>query len=88
MVEWFGQNQMHQDTSSNRTLTTILWMLGLFVPLLGKDPQEMHYRCRGSDYQKIIQPLKAELKKLRQEIGDIDQEHPGIREIINAHRDD
>ncbi|MHC4168474.1 MAG: sulfatase/phosphatase domain-containing protein, partial [Planctomycetota bacterium] len=55
---------------------------------LTEDPYEMHNRYRDPDYQDVIQSLKAELKKLRKEVGDTDQEHPRIREIINAHWDD
>lgn len=52
---------------------------------LSQDPQEMHNRYRDPDYQEIIQTLKAELKELREGLGDTDQEHPRILEIINAH---
>jgi arylsulfatase A-like enzyme len=55
---------------------------------LSQDPREMHNRYCDPDYQEIIRTLKAELKELRQELGDTDQQHPRIREIINAHWND
>ena len=45
----------------------------------------MHNRYRDPNYQKIIRGLKDDLSALRQEIGDTDQDHPRIREIIKAH---
>ena len=55
---------------------------------LSKDPHEMHNRYRDPEYRKVVQSLKAELEKLREEIGDTDADHPRILEIINAHWDD
>ncbi len=54
---------------------------------LTRDPHEMHNRYRDPEYQKTIQSLKTDLEGLRKEIGDTDQEHPRIREIIDAHWD-
>ena len=51
---------------------------------LVKDPHEMNNCYRDPEYQKVIQSLKKELKRLRKEIGDTDEENPRIREIINA----
>ncbi len=52
---------------------------------LSRDPHEMHNRYADRAYQATVRSLKLELKTLRQELGDTDQEHPKIREIINAH---
>jgi len=52
---------------------------------LSKDPHEIHNRYRDPDYQETIRSLKAQLKELREELGDTDREHPGIREIIDTH---
>ena len=54
---------------------------------LEKDPREMHNRYRDPACREIVQSLKAELKKLREEIGDTDEKHPRIRKIIDAHWD-
>ena len=54
---------------------------------LTKDPHEMHNRYGDAEYRKIIQSLKAELKKLRQEVGDTDEKYPKIRKIIDANWD-
>jgi hypothetical protein len=48
----------------------------------------MHNRYRDPDCQSIIRSLKVELRSLREEIGDTDERHPRIREIIDAHWDD
>ncbi|MEE8452329.1 MAG: sulfatase/phosphatase domain-containing protein, partial [Thermoguttaceae bacterium] len=55
---------------------------------LGQDPQEMHNRYRDPAYRETVQSLKTELKRLRNEIGDTDQEHPRIQAIIDAHWND
>ena len=55
---------------------------------LTRDPHEMHNRYGDPDYQEIIQSLKLELNKLRNEIGDTDQEHPRIQKIMDTHWDD
>ena len=55
---------------------------------LAKDPREMNNRYGDPDYQEIIGSLKAQLKELRKEIKDTDEDNPIIREIINAHWDD
>ena len=48
----------------------------------------MHNRYHDPAYQEIVQSLKAELKSQREEIGDTDEKHARIREIIKAHWDD
>ena len=55
---------------------------------LVKDPHEMNNRYDDPDYQETIESLKAQLKELRKEIEDTDEDNPRIREIINAHWDD
>ncbi len=54
---------------------------------LKRDPHEMHNRYGDPKYRQIGQSLKAELKKLRQEVGDTDEKYPDIRKIIDAHWD-
>ena len=54
---------------------------------LEKDPHEMHNRYADPEYRQIVQSLKAELKKLRREVGDTDKEYPKIRGIIDANWD-
>lgn len=55
---------------------------------LVKDPHEMNNRYGDPDYQETIESLKAQLKELRKEIEDTDEDNPRIREIINTHWDD
>ena len=43
---------------------------------LTKDPREMHNRYAGPEYRKVVQSLKAELKKLCRDVGDTDGEYP------------
>ena len=54
---------------------------------LTKDPHEMHNRYGDPAYQGIIRSLKGELKRVREEIGDTDQDHPRIQKVLNAHWD-
>ena len=58
-----------------------------FYDLTG-DPREMQNRYEDPAYQDIIRSLKGDLKALRQEIGDTDEGHPGICEIIDRHWND
>ena len=51
---------------------------------LVKDPHEMNNCYSSPEYQQIIQSLKSELKRLRREIGDTDEENTRIRQIISA----
>ncbi len=55
---------------------------------LRRDPHEMHNRYSDPQYKGTILALKAELKKLREELGDTDREHQRILEIVNAHWND
>ncbi len=55
---------------------------------LSKDPHEMHNRFGDPEYQEVIGALKAELKKLREELGDTDEDYPRIRAIVDAHWND
>jgi arylsulfatase A-like enzyme len=52
---------------------------------LVKDPSEMNNRYRAPEYQEVIQSLKAELKRLREELEDTDEDNPRIHEIISAN---
>ena len=55
---------------------------------LVKDPGEMNNRYGDGEYREIIRSLKVELRKVRTEIGDTDEDNPRIRGIINEHWDD
>jgi len=55
---------------------------------LEKDPHEMNNRYKDRDYKEIITALKLELKKIRTELDDTDENHPRIRKIINTHWND
>ncbi len=55
---------------------------------LSKDPHEMNNRYGDPDYQAIVSSLKLQLKRLREEIGDTDQDYPRIQEAIKAHWDE
>jgi len=49
---------------------------------LVKDPNEMNNQYSNSEYAEIVKELKQELFKIREEIGDTDQELPRIKNII------
>jgi len=52
---------------------------------LVKDPGEMNNCYRAPEYQEVVQSLKAEMKRLRRELGDTDEDNPRIHEIISAN---
>jgi uncharacterized sulfatase len=53
---------------------------------LEKDPHEMVNQYNNPEYKDIVTKLKAELKKVRQDIGDIDAERfPKIQKIIDEN---
>lgn len=54
---------------------------------LSVDPHEMHNRYGDADYRDIIRSLKQDLQDLRQEIGDTDQGHVRILNLIDVHWD-
>ena len=55
---------------------------------LQDDPHEMHNRYRDPECADIIAKMKSELRQLRDQLGDTDQDHPRIRRIIDAHWND
>lgn len=52
---------------------------------LRKDPYEMDNRYGNSEYEEVISELKAELKRMRADLGEIDERFPQIQEVINRH---
>ncbi|MCH7227036.1 sulfatase [Haloferula sp. A504] len=46
------------------------------------DPHEMHNRYDDPEYAGVVARLKAELKRLRKDLGDTDADQEGIREVI------
>jgi len=50
-------------------------------------PSDQGMLLGDPDYQEIIRSLKVELRTLREELGDTDQEYPRIRKIIKTHWD-
>jgi len=54
---------------------------------LQKDPRELHNAVHDPAYFTIIQGLKADLRRLRQELGDTDESYPRMQEILSRHWD-
>jgi uncharacterized sulfatase len=52
---------------------------------LEKDPEEMNNQYSNPEYQEKIAELKQQLKEKRNEIGDTDDEFPGIKKIIQSN---
>jgi len=52
---------------------------------LKRDPYEMHNRYGEAEYGEIGASLKAELAKVREEVGDTDEDYPEIRRVIREH---
>lgn len=54
---------------------------------LKKDPKEQHNAYNDPEYAKIIKQMKVELKELKEEIGDTDEQWPEMKQIISKHWD-
>ena len=52
---------------------------------LEKDPKEVHNAYNDPEYRPMIEEMKAELMKLRSQIGDTDENRPVMQEIIKDH---
>jgi len=52
---------------------------------LSKDPKEMVNRYTDPEYQKIIRKLKKKLQKERNSLGDTDDAHPEMEEVIKSY---
>ncbi len=55
---------------------------------LKKDPFEMDNRYHDPAYVEVIADLKTQLIDLREELGEIDDQFPEIRKVINEHWND
>ena len=55
---------------------------------LEKDPKEMNNAYADPDYQDEIANLKTQLRQLRAELNETDQNFPHIQKLIDAHWDD
>jgi len=55
---------------------------------LKKDPFEMDNRYTDSAYTNVVADLKSQLKDLREELGEIDDQFPEIRKVIDKHWND
>ena len=54
---------------------------------LKKDPQEVVNRYSDPHYTDIIRDMKDELRRIREELNETDQNYPEIQEVIDAHWD-
>jgi uncharacterized sulfatase len=52
---------------------------------LTNDPHEMHNQYSNPEYREIIAELKQLMKQEREEIGDTDEEFPGIKKIVESN---
>jgi hypothetical protein len=55
---------------------------------LEQDPGENHNAYNDPAYTEIIAEMKEELKALRGEVGDTDENRPVMQEIINNYWDE
>ena len=55
---------------------------------LEQDPGEMNNLYGDPEYQRIINGLKKQLKKIRQELDETDEDYPEIERIVMEHWDD
>ncbi|MEM9847582.1 MAG: sulfatase [Bacteroidota bacterium] len=52
---------------------------------LSKDPQELVNRYEDAEYQDIISQLKEELKRMRADLKETDQDYPHLEKVIAAY---
>jgi len=52
---------------------------------LMEDPGEQRNAYRDPEYREIISGLKEELRQLREEVGDTDEQYPVMQEILEKH---
>ena len=50
---------------------------------LEKDPKENRNSYSDPSYKEVIEEMKIELKKLREEVGDTDTKYPEMQEIFS-----
>ena len=55
---------------------------------LKKDPFEMDNRYDDPAYAEVVAGLKLQLKELRAELGEIDDQFPEIQKVIDEHWND
>jgi N-acetylglucosamine-6-sulfatase len=52
---------------------------------LEKDPHEMHNQYANPEYKDVIDRMKDELRRTREELDETDERYPAIQAIIDAH---
>jgi len=52
---------------------------------LQTDSHEMRNRYANPEYRKIIEAMKVELRKTRQDLNETDEKYPEIKAIVDAH---
>ena len=55
---------------------------------LRNDPKELHNRYNDPAFKEIIEELKKELKRQREELNETDNKYPHIQKIVNKHWND
>ena len=54
---------------------------------LEKDPQELHNVYGDPAYASVVRELKAELLRLKRELGDTDEKYPDLMQLRREHWD-
>jgi arylsulfatase A-like enzyme len=68
-------------TGSSKTFSKPAWE---FFDL-EKDPKEDHNAYADAEYREIIEDMKVELIKLREEVGDTDEKYQIMQDIFKEH---
>ncbi len=85
LIFFYGQGlgkspKISRDTTQN---TKVGWELYD----LRKDPKELKNEYNNPVYSEVIKELKKELRRLREELGDTDENYPIMQEILKKYWD-
>jgi len=91
---WPGNNIKAEDKHSSDAITDISlkWLKNgwdkerpFFLMHHFKAPHDMKNEYANPAYKQIIADMKADLRKIRKQLNETDEQYPGIQEIVNTN---